>query len=265
MDQAQYVGMAGELARDAGVESGLHQYFLLHRDRLWRTGSFFGVWGLTGKSVLEIGPFFSYTPFVLKSHGSSVTVLEGDDTAVYPLKPLYAKWGIEVVFTDLLELFRGLASEGHRLPFPDQQFDVISCWETMEHFNFNPVGFVKELHRILKPGGAAFIAVPNLAKLDSRLTLLLGKTTRTPIAEYCKFYEYEGGRFLGFHWREYVLSELVELFAKQNFKIESAGHLNAFQHHDHPGFGRRLKRLLGGLACAIVPSCGSVCCVVARK
>jgi len=42
-------------------------------------------------------------------------------------------------------------------PFPDAEFDVIVMWDIIEHLR-NPVLALKEVHRMLKPGGYCFIS-----------------------------------------------------------------------------------------------------------
>jgi SAM-dependent methyltransferase len=184
LTKPEFVARAGHFAEEAGVKEGAHKYFTQHRSRLWTTGSHFDLWNLKGKSVLEIGPFYSYIPFLLAEQKNSVTVLEGDDPAVNPLIPIYKRLDIEVVIADLFENFGTANLDRHRLPFDENQFDIVNCWETMEHFNFNPVGFVQEVRRILKPGGLAFITVPNIAKLDWRIRLLLGKPISPVVSSY---------------------------------------------------------------------------------
>lgn len=44
--------------------------------------------------------------------------------------------------------------------FPDNYFDQAIFLETIEHVE-NPVGFLKEIFRILKPGGSLIISTPN--------------------------------------------------------------------------------------------------------
>ena len=266
MTPSQYKTLADGLAKLAKVENGLHQYFLLHRDRLWQTGSHFNIWGLSNKAVLEIGPFFSYTPFALKLQGNAVHVLEGGDPVIAPLKTLYDIHEIECTIRDLFETFGAISEKKHCLPYAENQFDVILCWETMEHFNFNPVGFIRELYRILKPGGKIFITVPNMTELENRLKLLLGKSICTGIENYTCFHNYSATeRFLGFHWREYTLSEIVYLFRMQNFSIKSENHLLTFQNKPHLSLPRKIKRLAGKFAFAILPSTGNVCAIVAQK
>ena len=55
MTPAEYKFFADGLAVKAGVENGLHEYFLQHRGRLWQTAEHFGLWNLRGKKILEIG------------------------------------------------------------------------------------------------------------------------------------------------------------------------------------------------------------------
>jgi SAM-dependent methyltransferase len=266
MTSSEYKKFADDLARKAKVENGLHDYFLQHRDRLWETASHFDIWNLRGKKILEIGPFFSYTPFVLKKQGNDICVLEGNDPAIYPLKMLYEAARIEFTLCDLFENFGSLSAEKNRLPFVDGRFDVISCWETMEHFNFNPVGFIRELHRILKPGGQILLTVPNMAELENRVKLLCGKSIGPPVEGYNQFYNYfETGRFLGFHWREYVLSEMNYLFSTQKFSVASKTHLLTFQNHPRLTFSKKIKRLAAKIFFAAFPSTGNICAVIAQK
>ena len=45
------------------------------------------------------------------------------------------------------------------LPFKDGQFDHVACLDVLEHLDYPPV--LKEIHRILKPGGTVRIYVPH--------------------------------------------------------------------------------------------------------
>jgi SAM-dependent methyltransferase len=266
MNPQEYKTLADELAKKAGVENGLHSYFLMHRDRLWQTASHFDIWNLRGKKILEIGPFFSYTPFVLKRQGNDVCVIEGNDPAVYPLQKLYTDCGISCTLCDLFDLFSQPSAEKTLLPFADNEFDVISCWENMEHFNFNPVGFVRDLKRILKPGGQVYVTVPNLCKGENRIKLFLGKSIATNIDDYTYYYQYSANsRFLGFHWREYALSELAHLFRTQNFSIVSAAHLLMFRNHPDLSLSRKAKRLAAKTFSAVFPATQNTCAIIAQK
>lgn len=60
-----------------------------------------------------------------------------------------------------------------KLPFGDGSCDVVVCTEVLEHLTMGGP-FVRELVRILKPGGVAVISVPNIASLKSRIKLFFG-------------------------------------------------------------------------------------------
>lgn len=58
------------------------------------------------------------------------------------------------------------------LPFPDGYFDCVFGIEGIEHLQ-NPWLYVKELCRVLKPGGRVFITTPNTFSVDARLKYLV--------------------------------------------------------------------------------------------
>jgi SAM-dependent methyltransferase len=246
---------AEQLGREAGVIDGLHGYFRLHHRRLYAVAELFGLWSRPQLGdVLEIGPFYGYTPFLLRDRTTSYTVLEGDDPAVYPLKPVYERHHIALELIDLFDTFGPIRGAPHALAFPDARFDTILCWETMEHFNFNPVKFVRELYRIMKPGGTAYITVPNRASFQNLATLLTGRGEKHLIEGYFTHEDYDANGkkcFYGFHWREYTLPEITTLFQGVGFEIAQSGTL--YVNQSAPvGFARSAVRaglrLLGPLA-----------------
>jgi SAM-dependent methyltransferase len=52
--------------------------------------------------------------------------------------------------------------------FPENHFDAVTLWGVIEHLK-QPVGVLKEIHRVLKPGGVLLTFCPNAASLVCRM------------------------------------------------------------------------------------------------
>jgi len=67
------------------------------------------------------------------------------------------------------------------LPCGDASFDRALCLDVLEHLPLDTqLAALRELHRVLAPGGELLLSVPNLAHLQSRVHfLLLGRLIRT--------------------------------------------------------------------------------------
>ncbi len=59
-----------------------------------------------------------------------------------------------------------------KFPVEDQRFDFVSCIEGVEHLQ-DQFQFVRECHRVLRPGGYLVLSTPNILNLASRLKYLL--------------------------------------------------------------------------------------------
>ena len=57
------------------------------------------------------------------------------------------------------------------LPYSDNRFALVTCIETIEHLeNYREV--IREIYRVLQPGGVAVFSTPNILNLRSRLRYL---------------------------------------------------------------------------------------------
>jgi ubiquinone/menaquinone biosynthesis C-methylase UbiE len=56
------------------------------------------------------------------------------------------------------EIFCGQLHQRH---FADNSFDVVTMWHVLEHVK-DPKGYLREIYRIMKPGGLLVLAVPNV-------------------------------------------------------------------------------------------------------
>uniref|UniRef100_UPI004056B0CA class I SAM-dependent methyltransferase n=1 Tax=Alistipes sp. TaxID=1872444 RepID=UPI004056B0CA len=81
------------------------------------------------------------------------------------------------------------------LPFPDEEFDTVISFQVIEHIKQDQA-FVKEVARVLKPGGSFIVSTPNRPM----------SLTRNP-----------------WHIREYSGEEFYRLLAKEFSEVEKMG------------------------------------------
>jgi ubiquinone/menaquinone biosynthesis C-methylase UbiE len=70
------------------------------------------------------------------------------------------------------EVDRSVVTDGMTLPFPDASFDMAFSDFVLEHVE-KPTAFLKEVHRVLKPGSSYVFRTPNMyhyVAIASRLT-----------------------------------------------------------------------------------------------
>lgn len=70
-------------------------------------------------------------------------------------------------------IFIKKADLNNKLPFGDNEFDIITATQVIEHLS-NADMFVSEIYRILKPKGIAIISTENLAAWHNIFALFLG-------------------------------------------------------------------------------------------
>lgn len=64
------------------------------------------------------------------------------------------------------------ANLNERIPFDDASFDLILAVEILEHLEA-PRAFIREIHRLLRPGGRLIVSTPNIGSLQSRCFFLV--------------------------------------------------------------------------------------------
>lgn len=113
--------------------------------------------------------------FDKEQRGKVLDIGCGDGDYAYNLK----RMGFDVLAGDMdVDRFRykgqinfQKCNVTERLPFDDNAFDYILLAEVVEHLK-NPYDVMKELNRILKPGGALVLSTPNILNLKSRMRFL---------------------------------------------------------------------------------------------
>lgn len=109
---------------------------------------------------LDVGTGSGLVTKRIKEKGYEVIGIECDARAI----TLASAKGLKVLKIDV---------EKDKFPFENQYFDVITCFEVIEHLR-EPSNMLTEVHRILKNDGCFIISTPNVSWWYLRLKLLLG-------------------------------------------------------------------------------------------
>jgi len=102
--------------------------------------------------------------------------------------------------------------EGQPLPFPDRSFDCAFFTEVLEHVAISdPSSILKEICRVLVPGGLLILSTPNVCNVSNILALATGKNVFWPVE---LFYG-----SLDRHNREYTPQEVRLVVERSGFSI----------------------------------------------
>ena len=104
-----------------------------------------------GKRVLDVASGEGYGAALLARTAQHVTGADVDGAVVVAAAAKYGADGLEFLEADMFEL-----------PFDDDSFEVVTCFEAIEHVS-KPGRALDEIARVLAPGGAAVISTPDKA------------------------------------------------------------------------------------------------------
>jgi SAM-dependent methyltransferase len=159
-------------------------------------------------AILEIGAWPFFLTNALQKLGYAVT---GLDKIIETTVPLIAAAGVPVVKCDL---------EKEAMPLPDESFDVVLFNEIFEHLRADLIRVVRDILRVLKPGGMLMLSTPNLRSLLGLRNLLIDGEACANRGDL--FDEYSGateGGAMG-HVREYTPVEVTKFLRRCGFTID---------------------------------------------
>lgn len=122
------------------------------------------------------------------------------------------------------------------LPHPDASFDAVVCCQVLEHFTHSHLPAVREMHRVLRPGGLVEIDVPNAASFRNRSRMLRGRHITYDYRDHYLHAQpvlYKGHSFFPLrHNREFTAGELRLLLAEAGFAAIEVRFLRSRRHRE---------------------------------
>ena len=108
----------------------------------------------SGTNLLDIGCAQGFFLFRASEAGYTTKGIEiSQDAAAYAIR----EFGLDVE-----------AKPFEELRFAENHFDVVTLWQVLEHVPY-PIMILKEVHRILKPGGLLAVSTPNIEGIPAKI------------------------------------------------------------------------------------------------
>jgi SAM-dependent methyltransferase len=199
-----------------------------------------------GRRLLDVGSFPGHLSVLAQRRGWDVTGLNHDvefahSWAVFLERCRERK--IDVLTANV---------ERELFPAPTASFDAVLFCELFEHLYTNPFHTLREIFRVLKPGGLLVLTTPNLRRAETLSRYLHGWGSQTPVSR--PFFELLPSILYHRHNREYTAAELDYYLARQgkdlyDFRLEAVYHADCLDvDPDIPALlGQRAGRLENAL------------------
>jgi SAM-dependent methyltransferase len=183
------------------------------------------------ESIVDIGSVPGHIPVMLKHFGLFVQAVD--------INPERA----QKVFEAMDIPYYQVDIETECLPFEDSTQDLVLFCEVMEHLRNQPLNAIKEIMRVLKPGGNLLLSTPNITPL-MRWRFLWGEDFQGNLIDELSKVETIG--HMG-HFRLYSAVELKRILRHYGFQIinvETGGKLSG---HNGDWDARILRMLVPNL------------------
>lgn len=178
-------------------------YLAIHRCSLKDDFELINCYRKDGK-ILDIGSAPFHLVYCLKKLGYDIT---GVDINPSKYSQFIRKNHLAIKRCDV---------EKEKLPFKNNRLDIVTFNDILEHLRINPVFALKEINRILKPGGIMILRSPNAHSLYRLILFNLGLSYEDPYMEFEKI------NHLGYmgHIRVYSTREIKRFLEKTGFKVK---------------------------------------------
>lgn len=198
---------------------------------------------LAGKNVLDIGCGTGWSTEQFARMGARVSAIDLTEKAVELTKKRFALYNLEADIR---------VGDAEQMPYPDGAFDYVFVWGVLMHTPDTEKA-IREIYRVLKPGGRAAAMMYNRNSLHFRWFLcfgkgiLRGKLLKYSVQELANRYTDGaeiGGNMLTKFYTPSALKRLWSVFSKVRIHTyDNPAVLDVFPHRFLP-LGRLLPKAL---------------------
>ncbi len=133
--------------------------------------------------------------------------------------------------------------ELYQWPYENERFDVLTCWEVFGQIARDPMLWLSEANRILKPEGILYLIVPNAISLSNAIKIIQGQ-------QPANHFQYRTGSIDIRNHRDSTPDEIRILLESSGFEVEALETAN-FRPIESGGYSEQqladICRLLGPL------------------
>jgi SAM-dependent methyltransferase len=160
-----------------------------------------------GRRLLDVGSFPGHLSALAQARGWEVVGLNNAIEGGGAWADFLGRCGERKI------TIRGCEVEREPFPLPTASVDAVLFCELFEHLHLNPFHTLKEIFRVLRPGGLLILTTPNLRRIETLSRLWHGWGAQPPVSR--AFHELFPSLLYHRHNREYTADELVYYLALQ--------------------------------------------------
>jgi SAM-dependent methyltransferase len=160
-----------------------------------------------GRRLLDVGSFPGHLSALAQARGWEVVGLNNAIEGAGAWTDFLDRCGERKI------TIRGCEVEREPFPLPTGSVDAVLFCELFEHLHLNPFHTLKEIFRVLRPGGLLLLTTPNLRRVETLSRLWHGWGTQPPVSR--AFHELFPSLLYHRHNREYTADELAYYLALQ--------------------------------------------------
>jgi len=190
-------------------------------------------------TVFEPGCGNGYVSFLASRLGYQVTAT--DSWQLADREELFHRASVRSFLSNLNQLN----------PWPDLadgSINAVLFGEVFEHLLNHPVGLLRQIYRVLRPGGTLLLTTPNPSTLANAVRVLLDRHSLWGTEDFACGPKFVDGEIIDkgdIHYREYRADELRKLITIAGFRVDFCGFVGSGSSSHEPMHKRLTKRLLG--------------------